>query len=323
LGSTEVYSLHGMSIRSDLVLGVPEPAWSSVDLTVLTSSSAASLPSSSSQDSGGDSVPAGQVIAELVAEDRRFYTGVDQGEHYVLRIHGICDFVVKRTLDAVECRPVADADPEVLSLLVRGGLLAFVLGLGGTCVLHASVVEADQGSVAFVGASGMGKSTMAALACRDGARFVSDDLLRLDGEASPGWVGCSSELRLRPGAAPMAAGQEWSGRDTVDERLALRPPGPKEATGKLAAIVIPAPSRTEPELLVTRVDPVEAIFVLTSFPRMAWTAPSIVAGQFEGITRLADAVPVYFARVPWGPPFAEHLGRDLLAEVLGTSGPAA
>ena len=311
-----------MSIRSDLVLGLPVAVAESspVDLTVRTSSAGGGAGGE-----GGDDAPPGEVIAELVADDRRYYTGVDQGERYVLRIHGICDFVVERSLAAVECVPIADADPdrEVLALLVRGGLLAFVLGLGGTCVLHASVVETDEGSVAFVGASGMGKSTLAALACRDGARFVSDDLLRLDGDSKPGWVGCSSELRLRPGAAPMATGQDWSGRDTVDERLALRPPGPKEATGKIAAVVIPAPSRTEPGLSVDRVDPLEAIFVLSSFPRMAWTAPSIVAGQFEGITRLADAVPVYFARVPWGPPFADGLGTELLAEVLGVSGPAA
>jgi hypothetical protein len=304
-----------MSIRSDLALGVPVPssASSPVDLSVLTSSPG---------EGGGADVPSGEVIAELVAEDRRFYTGVDQGERYVLRIHGICDFVVSRSLAEVECLPRPDSDPEVLALLVRGGLLAFVLGLGGTCVLHASVVETDDGSVAFVGASGMGKSTLAALACRDGARFVSDDLLRLDDERRPGWIGCSSELRLRPGAAPMASGQDWSGRDTVDERLALKPPGPKQASGRIAAVVIPAPSRSEPELSVSRVDPVEAIFVLSSFPRMAWTAPSIVAGQFEGITRLADAVPVYFARVPWGPPFAEDLGTELLAAVLAVSGPA-
>jgi hypothetical protein len=304
LGSTEVYSLHGLAIRSDLVLG--QPVSGPADLTVLTGLSVG----------GGDDVPDGSVIAELVMGERRFYTGVDRGDGYLLRIHGVCDFVVERALSVVECRPAEGMEPEVLSLLVRGALLAFVLGLGGTCVLHASVVETDAGSVAFVGASGMGKSTLAALACRDGARFVSDDLLRLDDGVPPGWVGCSSELRLRPGAAPMASGEDWSGRQTADERLALRPPGPKEAMGKIAAVVVPAPSRTEPELLVSRIDPLEATFILSAFPRMAWTAPAIVAGQFEGITRLADSVPVYRARVPWGPPFTPGLGTQLLDEVL-------
>jgi hypothetical protein len=226
--------------------------------------------------------------------------------------------MVDRSLGKVDCHALESASPELLSLLVRGALIAFVLGLGGDCVLHASVVESDAGSVAFVGGSGMGKSTLAALACRDGARFVSDDLLRLNAEPHPSWVGCSSELRLRPAAAPLAAGEEkaWSARATVDDRVAVRPPGPRSPTGLIGAVVLPAPTRSEPELEVTRVDPFDAAFALSAYPRLMWTSRDVLATQFEGVARLAQAVPVYLASVPWGPPFASGLGARILAEVL-------
>ncbi|HWE68504.1 MAG TPA: hypothetical protein VG298_17825, partial [Acidimicrobiales bacterium] len=292
---------------SDIALGQPLTAAGPPDLTVRRVDAEGPF---------GDDEPGGERIAQLALGERRFYTGTDNGAHYVLRIHGICDFLVDRSLSTIECRAQPSAEAELLSLLVRGGLLAFVLGLRGACVLHASVVETDGGSVAFVGGSGQGKSTLAALTCRDGARFVSDDLLRLDEEVRPSWVGCSSELRLRPAAAPMAEGEPWEARQTMDERVALRPPRSVGAVGLLGAVVVPAPTRESTELTVTRIEPLAATFALSAFPRLMWELPAVLATQFAGVARLADAVPLYRASVPWGPPFAAGLGADLLSAVL-------
>jgi hypothetical protein len=305
-----MYSLHGLRIRSDLALGTPAAADGPIDLELTLAAAAGAV---------SEEPPPGEVIAQLLLGGRRFYVGTDQEARYVLRIPEVCDFVVDRSLAAVECRPAPSAQPEVLALLVRGALLAFILGLGGACVLHASVVETDGGSVAFVGGSGMGKSTMAALACRDGARFVSDDLLRLGADPPPSWVGCSAELRLRPVAAALAGGREieWAARETIDDRVAVRPPGPRGSSGPIGAVVVPAPTRTEPDLTLDRIEPVEAAFVLSAFPRLMWTSPAVLATQFDGVSRLADGVPVYRASVPWGPPFADGLGSRITSQALG------
>jgi len=303
-----MYDLYGLTVASDIALGIPgEEADADITLRRLASEAAAS-----------DDPPAGETVAQLVIGDRRFYTAVAVPEGYVLRIHGVCDFVMNAPVRSVECHAPETADAEFLSLLVRGALAAFVLGLRGACVLHASAVETDAGTVVFVGASGMGKSTMAALACRDGARFVCDDLLRLGDGPEPTWVGRSSELRLRPAASGLVQDEmeAWGARQTVDDRVALSPPAALSSSGRIGAVVMPSPSREQPELELTRIDPFEATFVLSAFPRLVWTAPEPLAAQFAGVAHLADAVPTYQAVVPWGPPFEAGLGTRVLEVAL-------
>jgi hypothetical protein len=303
------YALHGLSIDSELPLGTAVNSPGPCDLTLVMVDAS---------DGVGNDPPGGDVIAELILEGRRLYTGVVDGDRYVLRLHGTCDFVMSKDLSRVACHSLASTEPELLSLLARGALMAFLLGLKGSCVLHASAVEVDRGSVVFVGGSGMGKSTLAGLACRDGARFVSDDLVHISDGPEPSWVGGASELRLRNGASPLAdhVGDQWRRRTTVDDRVGLKPPMTTQAEGKLGAIVIPAPTRREPELSFHRLDPFDAAFALSAFPRMQWTLPKALGAQFDGVTRLAASVPVYRVQVPWGPPFADGLGMRIIDRVL-------
>ncbi|MRR12527.1 hypothetical protein EG835_08705, partial [bacterium] len=65
------------------------------------------------------------------------------------------------------------------SLALRRAL-PFALALRGHVVLHASAVEAGGGAVAFVGESGIGKSTLARELGALGCRVLSDDLLRVE-----------------------------------------------------------------------------------------------------------------------------------------------
>jgi hypothetical protein len=43
----------------------------------------------------------------------------------------------------------------------------------------------------------------------------------------------------------------------------------------------------------------------------------MLGAQFDGVTRLAATVPVFVANVPWGPPFQEGLGTQLVRQSLG------
>jgi hypothetical protein len=306
------YLLHGLTFASDVPLGSPVDSNFTPEITLR--SVAAPTPVD-------DTVPAGLVVAQLKAGQQLLYTGVDDGERYVLRIHGACDFLIDRDLTSVTCLRNDGTDTELVSLFIRGALLAFLLGLGGSCVLHASAVEADEGSVAFVGSSGTGKSTLAGLACRDGARFITDDLLRLDDAAHPSWVGCATELRLRSNAATIGDAIDGVAdhRTTIDDRLAVRPVMTAQPSGKIGAVVIPAPSRTQDALSLQRIPAVDATLVLIGYSRMQWTMGDMLSAQFDGVTRLADTVPVFVARVPWGPPFRDGLGRQLVREALGVS----
>jgi hypothetical protein len=89
-----------------------------------------------------------------------------------------------RTL-VVDVAPGAEADAVRLFLL--GSALGAILHQRGLVPLHASAVEFEGSCVAFVGDSGNGKSTTAALLERRGYRMSSDDVmvvgLTLSGEA--------------------------------------------------------------------------------------------------------------------------------------------
>ncbi|MGH9307268.1 MAG: hypothetical protein ACRD0I_10380, partial [Acidimicrobiales bacterium] len=262
--------------------------------------------------------PAGEILVELPVDGPRALTGVRTPHGYVLRVHGMCDFMVDLDLGAIECRPEPEAEAAYLPLFLGGSVLAFVLGLKGECVLHASTVEVgnDGSAVAFVGAAGVGKSTMAGLACASGARFVADDLLRLSPGPRPGWIGGAAELRLRPNSmgAVDPTGRGWATRATVDGRVATTPPRSAAASGPLSAIVLPCPSRSAPFTTVERLSPADALLALTRFPRLTvWRCPQALEAQFDGTWRLARSVPVYLATVPWGPPFPDGLGLELLS----------
>jgi len=98
-----------------------------------------------------------------------------------------------------------------LESLLRRVLQVFTLHDRSGLVLHASAVEVDGRAVLFVGRSGAGKSTVAALAARAGATFLADDMIfvEIDDNGAPR-AHCLPFLQrndglLRPHAVPVAA----------------------------------------------------------------------------------------------------------------------
>ena len=93
--------------------------------------------------------------------------------------------------------------PGMEPIMIRGSLAALQLYLRGHLVLHASAVQLVDHAVAFIGHSGMGKSTLATLMCADGSgTVITDDVLRVDknSDRSPGSKTGQPEVRLRSGA---------------------------------------------------------------------------------------------------------------------------
>src|SRR5213078_1131320 len=130
-------------------------------------------------------------------------------------------------------------------ILLAGNVLASLLALQGECVLHASGVRADAWTLAILGASGVGKSTLAALFCAAGAKLVSDDLLRIVSNGGPPrCYSGTAQIRLRPSAAELADAFPAAARDlTADGRIAVTPERTAAPTSELDAILIPSPSR--------------------------------------------------------------------------------
>jgi hypothetical protein len=266
--------------------------------------------------------PGGKPLVYFELDGTPIYSATESRGRFVLRIHGLADFVLDGDLRTAICRPDPASEAPVLALVARGGFLAFWLGLRGECTLHASAVEIDGSAIAFLGPSGAGKSTLAAWACTRGARFVGDDLLRLGSDRPPQWVGLSPELRLRHGSAELLEGrhESWAVARSADGRLAASPPAPEHTSGPLTAVILPRPSRQEPELDLRQLEPVEAMLCVSGCPRvMGWRDPKGLEAQLDGASRIADALPVFTATVPWGPPFRRQAIDELMAGVLASA----
>ncbi|HET8643286.1 MAG TPA: hypothetical protein VFM37_15215 [Pseudonocardiaceae bacterium] len=310
------YRAHGLAIRSAVELPLPPapPAAGPPDL-VLRRGADRPVPSRR---------PDGERLAELAGPGGRLFYSLGRDlEGATLRYPGLCDFTGDRGLAAVTCHLHPGTDPGLLAVLAAGTLLAVHLTLRRELVLHASAVQVDGHALAFVGGSGMGKSTLAAALCATvagtGCGLVADDVLRVERTKAgamlvhPG----STESRLRPSAGDLAAAAApGAARPTADGRLALRPPLRAEAPLPLVACVLPRPSRDASEVSVRRMSPARALLRIAQFPRVAgWRERESADRAFQRLADLVELVPVFEATVPWGPPFRPRVLAELLAAV--------
>lgn len=322
-GGARACRLHGFDILSEVDLHVRRPPSAGPpDITVLQGE-----PVPATFDV--TDVPDGELAAQWTVASGLTASFVNRpdGSH-LLRFESVCDVVVDNRAERVTVHLVDGVPLAMGGVLVGGTVLSYVLMLRGETVLHASAVDVGGRAVAFVGSSGMGKTTLATLMCRDGGLLITDDVLRLVRRRSDGRDGCAlgaTELRLRAAAAGLADtfAEGGSHRPTADDRRALSVPAACEEDVPLAALLIPRPRRDSPELTVTRLRPATAAVALLRFPRILGVRDQrLLAGQFGQVMELAGRVPVFIADVPWGQPFPSDLSHRLLAAIdsqLGTS----
>ena len=299
-------TLYGLTIRTEVPLpGRPAAQGTPADLNIFYG------PPIPSQ----EGAPEGHVLAYHELSAGKWYAFVrlvDGG--FVLRVANVCDFMVDAELRQAEVRPVAGGAADLVPVFAAGALPSCLLLMKGEPVLHASAVDVGGQVVAFVGRSGMGKSTVATLCCAAGGRLVTDDVLRLTPGARPCCYLGASELRLRQAHEVTAAfthRPDMSG--TGDGRSAVRAAASAEELLPLAAIVVPLPDREVKAPAVDRLKGPDGLLALLHFPRIVgWEDGPTQAQQFGLLADVAGSVPVFTARVPWGPPFAAGVARALM-----------
>lgn len=263
--------------------------------------------------------PAGRLLA-LRDPDIGGCTIVETNAGHTIRFSGECDFRISLDRRSILMDVAPDFDEGFVPIVLVGNVLASLLGLQGECVLHASAVRADDWTLAILGASGMGKSTLAALFCAAGAELVSDDLLRVDcaGRRPRCYTG-TAQIRLRTKAAELADMFPSDAREvTPDKRLALTPMQAEGSTFDLDAVLVPLPSRRARRLRVRRLPKKDALVSLLRYPRiLGWEAAEPIRRHFEVCADIAERVPVFEATIPWGPPFAPDLSRALIEKLRG------
>jgi hypothetical protein len=112
--------------------------------------------------------------------------------------------------------------------------LPFAAALSGLEVLHSAAVRIGDEAVGLAGPSGVGKTSLALALCRNGARFLADDVLALER--------VDEQLIAHPGTPVVAVDRAEAERMRVTERTE----GGAALAVNARERVEPAPARGEP-----------------------------------------------------------------------------
>jgi len=103
-----------------------------------------------------------------------------QAGDYRLLFGGSVEFEVSADGSRIGKPSPIGLSQETVDNLYFNQVLPLALSRRGALVLHASCVEIDDFAVAFIGKSGLGKSTLAASFASNGQRFLTDDGLHVE-----------------------------------------------------------------------------------------------------------------------------------------------
>jgi len=199
----------------------------------------------------------------------------------------------------IEARRLEDASEEAFQayLLVDGLSHAMIrLGLEP---LHATAVMTPAGAVAFLGESGRGKSTLAALFAAAGYPLLTDDMLiaREEGDAFIAQPG-PPRIKLYRDTAALVFGGPAAGVPMnpatdkliipLGERLATRKPG------ALRALYVLEPRRGSSAAPgIRRLRPADAVPQILAATAAVWPRePARLRSQFAFVTSFVRRVPV-------------------------------
>ena len=130
-----------------------------------------------------------------VAEDRTIYYRSPDEQ---LLLYEVANVSIRNGREIV-VDPEPDVPGEILRHLVIGPALNYLLRQRGYFVLHASTVAIDEEAVAFVGESGVGKTTTAMAFLLAGERVLSDDVAAIKPTANePRVRGGYPSIKLDP-----------------------------------------------------------------------------------------------------------------------------
>jgi hypothetical protein len=209
----------------------------------------------------------------------------------------------------IECSP-PDVSAWRWQRFLVGRILPWAAVLRGLEALHASAVTFDGRAIAFVGATGAGKTSLALRLVARGARFLTDDVLALDSaggalRAHPG----ASIASVRPAEKAAIPRSVWRGLGSVLGRsgktyLAL----PREdAPVPLAAIYFLRMGSGDAVERIARPDP--RLLLASTFVLGVQTAERL-SNQLDVCAEIARTVPAFSLGI------APDLTSERLAQVV-------
>lgn len=209
---------------------------------------------------------------------------------------------------------------EAARLDLTGRVLAMAMHAAGDVCFHASAVAVDGEAIAFLGAKGFGKSTLAWALVRAGARLLTDDTLRVQLEATPLAYPGVHELRLRADAAtrlpPAPREARLAGGRMVVDALALSQLQAEPVP--IGALYLLAPVNELPGGAAARVSALPAVPAALSLVRHAKIAPLLTGADavalLDRVVALVQRIPVRLLEVSRGFDRLDEVTVDVLLQ---------
>lgn len=173
------YSFFGLQLQSNLPLPGVEATRSSTKLCDIELHLGVSLPSTRKIPSFSEKLIYASSDTDSTGEPELRILSVGQGEFFRLSYTDGTEFWLDHNRTHVWATWTDSSSLQNAASYLLGPVLGLVLRLRGVTCLHASAVAFEDLSVAFVGATGSGKSTTAAAFARQGFRILSDDIVAL------------------------------------------------------------------------------------------------------------------------------------------------
>jgi hypothetical protein len=223
---------------------------------------------------------------------------------YGVRFPDCAEFEISRDGAHVAAVGAASLDTPGLLHLFWNHVFPLAASLQGLPVLHAGAVEIGGAAVAFLGPSGIGKSTLTAAMARNGFPFLTDDALALvlqDDEAPLAVPGHPS-IRLWQDSADRLAGSEPRAGAVAFTDKARVPAGGHfthcEGERELRCIYLLG-DRAVKDADIQPVPAARAVFDLAQSSFLVDPGDrQLLARQFELLSRIATRVPVFRVDYP-------------------------
>ena len=190
---------------------------------------------------------------------------------------------------------------EIAAEPLAGIVCGVLLGLEGRTLLHGAGLTLGGSSFAILGASGHGKSTLAAALVREGASLLTEDLLIL-GSAPSGWLvepGAPSLHLLEDAYAALGAQPAGAAPKVREGKFAIPMPAPVSGQAPLAALYVLDPPAPDAPAQLTRLSGRRALLRVIEHLYGAGWIRAVGEADLRFCAGLVAQVPVYALSRPW------------------------
>jgi hypothetical protein len=190
------------------------------------------------------------------------------------------------------------ANRAELQRLLVDHVIPRALVVAGHTVLHATAVQLAAGALAFIGASGAGKSTMAMHFVKHGAKLLADDALIIEQGDAALVVPTQSTGRLWPDSAAALAMEPTGVDDRAKHWVALsRVDTTVRAKVALTAVIVLERNDVD-EAVMHRCGPVNSLWALSRQTFGGQMNGCATADLMKPLRWMAEHVPVFHLSYP-------------------------